>query len=1053
MADVRQVVGPRSLCVELENGVHSVVTVDESTVAKQVLEMLLIKSEVLALYGYQACRRMDNFQLVPAVATALGENAMPLRADEAVITLGHVGHWKTTTRALVPLVVLKKASEVVPSSTPQIAAGLRPSNYPPQDSLIDGGAAPNWCSNDEEAMFFRAEFDAADYEIIDGNSGPQFHYPQFVSTGQDMPPCDANNKFRMLVHLPGKVISQTQVACNGETTVKDLMGIVVRKYQQREEVQLDSEKYMFKMKGFRDYQYTWHYPLYAYDYIRSAVKKSLTPELVLIPRPEELMIPTIPPPMEPPPPPPILSDPTPDSLQNRPQHQGVSVRTIDLPFRVAVKGLQGLRAADGSVYTNVYVEVSLYLGSCLLGSVGGGKMTTSVLSAPGAAPRWRGWLTSRVKYCQLPRAVRASFTVYGNTTSAKSKKEADVGSQVIGWVNCRLFDHRRRLKSGLLRMGLWTDQTTEDPTGTCLDNDKSTAPAIFLQLDSFPSPIYFPEDAENVPTVTKGTVEERLVDEESEAKRISAVDLMDLARIISKDPLHILTVPEKRLLLAHRKYILFNPKALSKYLSAVDWADVEAVKEVYRSLQLWETPNYIDAMELLDGRFADVRVRSYAVTCMEAMPDSELEEYMLQLVQALKYEPYHSSALAMFLLRRAVRKPHQIGHLFFWQLRAEMHSTLIQERYGLLLEQYLKRCGAHRNELSVQDMLLKKLLKAAYLMHDKTIKKEDKLRVLHESLEKINESLVRPFTIVLSPRMQGSRIIVEKCKSMRSKKKPLWLVFENADEDAAPIYLMFKAGDDLRQDILTLQMFRIMDRMWLSNGLDLKMRPYGCIATGDGVGMLEIVLNSDTLANIHKWAGGATAAFSEKPVHNWLKQFNKDDALPAVVENFIQSCAGYSVATYVLGIGDRHNDNIMLTKTGHVFHIDFGHFLGHFKSKFGIRRERAPFVFTPDFCYVMGGKGSDGFENFINQSIKAYNLLRKHSHMFINLFSLMLCTGIPELTRPDLEYLRQTLALDSNDDATPVTDDDAASRFRALVHSSLKTTMTQINYAIHILAN
>lgn len=48
--------------------------------------------------------------------------------------------------------------------------------------------------------------------------------------------------------------------------------------------------------------------------------------------------------------------------------------------------------------------------------------------------------------------------------------------------------------------------------------------------------------------------------------------------------------------------------------------------------------------------------------------DEELSQYLLQLVQVLKYEPFLDCALSRFLLQRALAN-RRIGQFLFWHLR------------------------------------------------------------------------------------------------------------------------------------------------------------------------------------------------------------------------------------------------------------------------------------------------------------------------------------------------------------------------------------------------
>eukprot|EP01091_Cochliopodium_minus_P004356 TRINITY_DN14241_c0_g1_i1.p1 TRINITY_DN14241_c0_g1~~TRINITY_DN14241_c0_g1_i1.p1 ORF type:complete len:219 (-),score=51.81 TRINITY_DN14241_c0_g1_i1:222-878(-) len=190
---------------------------------------------------------------------------------------------------------------------------------------------------------------------------------------------------------------------------------------------------------------------------------------------------------------------------------------------------------------------------------------------------------------------------------------------------------------------------------------------------------------------------------------------------------------------------------------------------------------------------------------------------------------------------------------------------------------------------------------------------------------------------------------------MDSAKAPLKLDFTNSDPYCSnPTSILFKFGDDLRQDVLTLQILNLFDKLWKQDNLDLILTTYQVIATDFESGLIEIVKNSTTEADVQKNAGGVTAAFSSTVIEKHLKNKNPtDEMFHSSLKNFVLSCAAYCVCTYVIGIGDRHNDNIMISDYGALFHIDFGHFLGNTKKFLGVNRERAPFVFTPSYANVI----------------------------------------------------------------------------------------------------
>jgi Phosphatidylinositol 3- and 4-kinase/Phosphoinositide 3-kinase family, accessory domain (PIK domain) len=655
----------------------------------------------------------------------------------------------------------------------------------------------------------------------------------------------------------------------------------------------------------------------------------------------------------------------------------------------------------------------------------------------------------------IPRAARIMFRL-----SVKKKRNDKL--VFTGWCAVPLYNFKGCLES-FVDLKIFEGENVV-PINTTLSNNSKLSPGgisviIGPGADSAEKIIVHCSPPRSNPIVV-------------DSEELNPIDVERLKTIlyISFDPLSMqkLTAEDLEFVWNVRYNIINRAELLPAFVMCIRWNDAERVQELYDLLDIWSSPTPLEALQLLDRRFMDPKVRAYAAHCIEELTDEELALYMLQLVQQLKFEAHVDSALSRLLLRRSLKNKRLIGHLFFWLLQSEVYNIDVRARFTALLEIYLKNCGHHRIELG-QQMYVMKRLEAIALKVVEGESKAERLEIMRQQLK--DAVLPNEFQLPLDPHMRASGFVIEGCRVMESKKKPLWLSLKNCADESKNIVLMLKVGDDLRQDALILQLLRIMNDLWKKEGLDLQMMIYGCISTGDERGLLEVVLNSSTLGGIlldatdANKAGSKSGSISRKltsamkalndydVLKEWIwknvcKDIENEEARPEEMEkrtqNFIVSTAAYCVASYVLGLGDRHNDNLMITKQAKFFHIDFGHILGNFKSKYGIKRERAPMVFTHAMKNVMR---PDQYGTFVELCCDIYNILRRHSSLLVSLFSLAIPCNLPELQEEeDVSWIYEKLLVGK-------TDEEAAIHFREELERSLNTRGTRINDAVHMIAH
>ncbi|KAH0627791.1 hypothetical protein JD844_008162, partial [Phrynosoma platyrhinos] len=496
--------------------------------------------------------------------------------------------------------------------------------------------------------------------------------------------------------------------------------------------------------------------------------------------------------------------------------------------------------------------------------------------------------------------------------------------------------------------------------------------------------------------------------------------------IVSYPPTKQLTYEEQDLVWKFRYYLTHQEKALTKFLKCVNWGLPQEAKQALELLGKWKPMDVEDSLELLSSHFTNTTVRRYAVARLQQADDESGLEPTKKDSQGSMSEsmaasgtntgevdssqiitsplPHVSSPpptakakestdsesleqdLCTFLISRAC-KNSTLANYLYWYVIVECEDQDTQQRDPRTHEMYLnvmrrfsqallkgdKSVRVMRSLLAAQQTFVDRLvhlMKAVQRESGNRKKKNERLQALLADNEKMNLSDIEPIPLPLEPQVKIRGIIPEKATLFKSALMPAQLFFKTEDGGKYPV--IFKHGDDLRQDQLILQIISLMDKLLRKENLDLKLTPYKVLATSTKHGFMQFI-QSVPVAEVLATEESIQLGF------------------------FLLFLAGYCVITYILGVGDRHLDNLLLTKTGKLFHIDFGYILGRDPKPLP-----PPMKLNKEMVEGMGGTQSEQYQEFRKQCYTAFLHLRRYSNLILNLFSLMVDANIPDIAlEPD----------------------------------------------------
>lgn len=358
-------------------------------------------------------------------------------------------------------------------------------------------------------------------------------------------------------------------------------------------------------------------------------------------------------------------------------------------------------------------------------------------------------------------------------------------------------------------------------------------------------------------------------------------------------------------------------------------------------------------------------LRSLAFRTLDC-PDDLFRCYLPILVHYVRYD---DCFLSNYLLDRCTGNI-QLLNALYWELHVYPKDEYHTEAYGAMLTRFKQIFSSDENKHKFVTLLQAHSLINVFTAISKNVC-DDKLRYddIKDSFT-LRRDVVSPF----NPHITIQHIQVDKIKIKSSATKPILIPCTTSTGNT--INFLHKK-ENLRKDQIVTSIIRLADHILKKEeNLDLDVISYDVLPTGRNEGLIEVIPDCETLYFIQQKINSS--------ILNYILEHNKNTTINEVRSKFIRSTAFYCVISYLLGIGDRHLDNIMVTKDGRFFHIDFGYILGEdpvFRNP-GIR-------ITPEIVDAIGGLSSQYYVQFTDYCTRIYNCLRRNINIFITIIQIL----------------------------------------------------------------